>query len=136
MRNVSFIINIKQSTIQIVGQKDAKRSQICGKVNCNSKIIILIESTLNKMWGKINVCFFLLIRRFLWKSLKKWVVEIFYKTVYNWYWLLLLLLKEKVWLQCFGMWKEWKRVLVLVNVRLLRLLIFAPEDDRGKHGMR
>lgn len=136
MRNVSFIINIKQSTIHIVGQKDAKRSQICGKVNCNSKIIILIESTLNKMWGKINVCFFLLIRRFLWKSLKKWVVEIFYKTVYNWYWLLFLLLKDKVGLQCFGMWKEWKRVLVLVNVRLLRLVIFAPEDDRGKHGMR
>ena len=39
-------------------------------------------------------------------------------------------------LQWFDLWKEWKRVLGLVNVEPSRLAVVTPEDDQGKHEMR
>ena len=40
-------------------------------------------------------------------------------------------------LQCFFViWKEWKKVLGVVNVETSRLVVVSPEGDLRKHGLR
>ena len=34
------------------------------------------------------------------------------------------------------MYKEWKKVFILVNIEPLRLVIVTPKKDLGRHGMR
>ena len=39
-------------------------------------------------------------------------------------------------LQWFGHWKQWKRILDLVNVEIPGLMVVSLRDDLENHGMR